>query len=187
VAERGPLSALRGATPPSRNHLSYASKHCDAARAEKLFWAVLAHLQVLSPGFARRGKQPGYGRRFHRAIHVADNTTLQLVVSCMDWAKHRRRKATANCHLGLDLQSFLPRFAILGSARDADNRRARALCAGLREGEIAAFDKAYTDYGHFGELTQRGIWWVTRAKEGFERGRCGLALHHRRFRDAEVL
>jgi hypothetical protein len=84
----------------------------------------------------------------------------------MDWAKHRRRKAAAKCHLRLDLQSFLPRFAILGSARDADNSRARELCAGLREGEIAVFDKAYTDYGHFRELTRRGVWWVTRAKEG---------------------
>jgi hypothetical protein len=34
---RGPLSALRGATPPSRNNLSYANKHRDAALAERLF------------------------------------------------------------------------------------------------------------------------------------------------------
>jgi len=164
---RGPLSVLRGATPPSRNNLSYANKHRDAALAERLFWAMLAQLQASSPGFARGGKPAGYLRRFRRAIHVVDSTTLQLVVSCMDWAKHRRRKAAAKCHLRLDLQSFLPRFAILGSARDADNRRARELCAGLREGEIAVFDRAYTDYWHFWELTQRGVWWVTRAKEGF--------------------
>jgi hypothetical protein len=164
---RGALSALRGATPPSRNNLSYANKHRDAALAEKLFWAMLAHLQSLTPSFAQGGKQGGYLHRFRRTIQVVDSTTLRLVVSCMDWAKHRRRKAAAKCHLRLDLQSFLPRFAILGSAREADNRRARELCAGLREGEIAVFDKAYTDYWHFWELTQRGIWWVTRAKEGF--------------------
>lgn len=163
---RGPLAALRGATPPSRNNLSYASKHRDAALAEKLFWAMLAHLQELSPGFAHGGRQKGYLRRFHRAIHLVDSTTLQLVVSCMDWAKHRRRKAAAKCHLRLDLQSFLPRFAIVGSARPADNHYSRELCAGLRAGEIAVFDKAYTDYGHFGDLTRRGIWWVIRAKEG---------------------
>lgn len=164
---RGPLSALRAATPPSRNNLSYANKHRDAALAEQLFWAMLKHLQASSPGFARGGRLPGYLRRFHRAIHAVDSTTLQLVVSCMDWAKHRRRKAAAKCHLRLDLQSFLPRFAILSTAGQADNRRARELCAGLREGEIAVFDKAYTDYRHFWELTERGIWWVTRAKEGF--------------------
>jgi hypothetical protein len=37
----------------------------------------------------------------------------------LDWAKHRRRKATAKCHLRLDLQSFLPRFILLDSARHA--------------------------------------------------------------------
>ena len=164
---RGPLSALRGATPPSRNNLSYANKHRDAALAEKLFWTMLAHLHALRPSFARGGKAAGYVRRFRRTIQIVDTTTLRLVICCMDWAKHRRRKAAAKCHLRLDLQSFLPRFAILGSAREADNRRARELCAGLRDGEIAVFDKAYTDYWHFWELTQRGVWWVTRAKEGF--------------------
>ena len=169
---RGPLSALRGATPPSRNNLSYANKHRDAALAEKLFWRMLSHLHTLTPSLARGGKAAGYVRRFRRTIQIVDTTTLRLVVSCMDWAKHRRRKAAAKCHLRL--QSFLPRFAILSSAREADNRRARELCAGLRQGEIAVFDKAYTDYWHFWELTQRGVWWVTRAKEGLAHEVVGL-------------
>ena len=48
----GPLSAIRGATAPSRNNLSHANKRRDAALAERLFWSVLEHLQNLSPGFA---------------------------------------------------------------------------------------------------------------------------------------
>jgi hypothetical protein len=163
---RGALVTLRAATPPSRNNLSYANKHRDAALAEQLFWAMLEHLQALTPSFGCAGQRPGYLRRFRRAIQLIDSTTLQLVVSCMDWAKHRRRKAAAKCHLRLDLQSFLPRFAILGTARAADTGRARELCAGLRAGEIAVMDKGYTDYAHFWDLTERGVWWVTRAKEG---------------------
>jgi hypothetical protein len=163
---RGPLAALRAATPPSRNNLSYANKHRDAALAEQLFWAMLTHLQSATPSFGRAGQRPGYLRRFRRAIHVIDSTTLPLVVSCMDWAKHRRRKAAAKCHLRSDLHSFLPRFAILGTARVSDTGRARELCAGLRDGEIAVMDKGYTDYAHFWDLTRRGVWWVTRAKEG---------------------
>ena len=74
----GPLSALRGATAPSRNNLSHANKRRDAALAERLFWAVLDHLQKLSPGFAagRRGK--GLARRFRRVIHVVDSSTIAL-------------------------------------------------------------------------------------------------------------
>ena len=98
-------------------------------------------------------------------IHLVDSTTLQLVAQCLDWAKHRRRKAAAKCHLRLNLQSFLPRFAIVDTARHSDAKKAWELCAGLRAGEIVIFDKAYLDLRHLFELFQRGVSWVTRAKE----------------------
>lgn len=164
---RGPLATLRGATPPSRNNLSHANRHRDATLAEQLFWKVLAHLQSLHPPFAR-GPRPRLAHRLRRAIHVVDATTIQLVASCLDWAKHRRRKAAAKCHLRLDLQSFLPRFAIIDTARHHDARRAREVCAGIRAGEIVIFDKAYVDFSHLFELTQRGVLWVTRAKDNLQ-------------------
>jgi len=164
----GPLSALRGATPPSRNNLSHANKVRDAAMAERLFWAVLEHLGEVSPRFVSGKAGKGLMRRLKRKIHLVDSTTIQLIASCMDWAKHRRRKAAAKCHVRLDLQSFLPRFAIVDTARDADAKRARELCAGIRAGEIAIFDKAYVDFGHLGELAERGVIWVTRAKENLQ-------------------
>ncbi len=161
----GPLSAIRGATPPSRNNLSYANRHRDATLSERLFWEVYEHLGEICPKFVsgRAGKK--FARRFQRTIHVVDSTTIELVASCMDWAKHRRRKAAAKCHLRLDLQSFLPRFAIIDTAREADAKRAREVCADIKEGEIAIFDKAYVDFGHLGDLELRGVVWVTRAKE----------------------
>jgi Domain of unknown function (DUF4372) len=113
---RGLLASVRGAVPPSRNNLSHANRQRDAAMAEKLFWAVLEHLQGLSPGFARGHRGRGLAHRFRRTIHVVDSTTIQLVASCLDWAKHRQRKAAAKCHLRLDLPSFLPRFAIIDTA-----------------------------------------------------------------------
>lgn len=164
----GPLSTLRGATPPSRNNLSHANKHRDASMAEQLFWGVLEHLRSLDRGFARGGRGQGLTRRFRRAIHVVDSTTIQLIASCMDWAKHRRRKAAAKCHLRLDLHSFLPRFAIVDTARHHDNKRAREMCAGIRAGEIVLFDKAYVQFLHLWELLQRGVFWVTRAKDNLQ-------------------
>ena len=161
----GPLSSLRGATPPTRNTLSHANKVRPAEMAEKLFWAVFEHLGKLSPQFisGRAGKR--FARRFKRAIHVVDSTTIQLIASCMDWAKHRRRKAAAKCHLRLDLQSFLPRFAIVDTAKHNDAKRARELCAGIKPGEIVIFDKAYVDFSHLADLSMRLVFWVTRAKE----------------------
>jgi hypothetical protein len=164
----GPLSAIRGATPPSRNGLSSANRERPAALAEQLFWKTLEHLQSISPAFGsgRAGKRLAH--RFKNAIHVVDSTTLQLVASCMDWAKHRRRKAAAKCHLRLDLHSFLPRFALIDTARDNDAKRAREVCAAIREGEIVLFDKAYVDFAHLHGLEERGVWWVTRAKDNLQ-------------------
>ena len=164
----GPLSAIRGATAPTRNNLSHANKVRDPVLAEKLFWAVYEHLGKLSPRFVSGKAAQRFARRFKRAIHVVDSTTIQLIASCMDWAKHRRRKAAAKCHLRLDLQSFLPRFAIIDTAREADAKRARELCAGIKEGEIVIFDKAYVDFDHLWGLAQRGVFWVTRAKENLQ-------------------
>ena len=135
------LCAMRGATPPNRNTRSHANQERDCTLAEKLFWKRLEHLQGQHPGFARGGKK-SLAWRFRRAIQIVDATTIQLVANCIPWAKHRRRKAAAKCHLRLDLLSFLPRFAIVDTAGEHDSVRAPELCAGLREGEIAIFDRA---------------------------------------------
>ena len=83
----------------------------------------------------------------------------------MDWAKHRRRKAAAKCHMQLNLQTFLPQFAIVKNASTHDSTEAYQLCNNLKSGEIAVFDKAYVDFKHLAELDKRGIFWVTRAKD----------------------
>lgn len=158
------LFAMRGAKPPARNTLSHANKERDCVLAQNLFWRMLEHLQSQSPGFGRGGKKT-LAWRFRRAIHIVDATTIQLIANCISWAKHRRRKAAAKCHLRLDLQSFLPRFAIVETAGEHDSVRAPALCAGLREGEIVLFDKAYLHFAHLWDLTSRGVYWVTRAKD----------------------
>jgi hypothetical protein len=164
----GWLARIRGATPPSRNGLSHANKHRDALLPEKLFWQVLAHLQSLQPAFGTGRRFRGLSRRFKRVIHVVDSTTIQLIASCLDWAKHRRRKAAAKCHLRLDLQSLLPRFAIVDTARDNDNARAREVCAGIRAGEIVLFDRADVDFAHLFGLLVRGVFWVTRTKTNLQ-------------------
>jgi len=180
----GPLSSLRGATPPNRNTLSHANKVRPAAMAEELFWAVFEHLGNLSPAFISGKAGKRFARKFKRTIHLVDSTTIPLIASCMDWARHRRRKAAAKCHLRLDLQSFLPRFAIVDTARHNDARRARELCAGVKAGEIVIFDKAYVDFEHLADLSMREVFWVTRAKDNlslrvvrcFQHGAAGKIL-----------
>lgn len=163
----GPLSAIRGATPPTRNNLSHANRVRPAAIAEGLFWGTLDHLRSVSAGFGQR-RFPGKLRKLKRSISLLDSTVIELVANCMDWAGHRRRKAAAKCHVRLDFETLLPKFVVVNVAREHDNVRAREASAGLKKGEILVMDRGYVDLKHFADLSERGIVWVTRMKQGME-------------------
>ena len=166
-ANRAAMSSIRGAVPPSRNGLSHANKTREPKMAEELFWAMLAHFERLQPGFGGV-KFRRLPRRFKRTVYALDSTTIKLFANCMDWAKHRRRKAAAKLHLRLNLESFLPAVAIVDSAKGHDSTKAHQLCAGLKDGEIAVFDMAYIDYAHLFGLNERGVLWVSRVKESMK-------------------
>jgi hypothetical protein len=112
--------AAFGLTPPSRNNLSNSNKVREAKFAELVFWRTLAHLQHGDASFGRHRPGGHAGRsllhRFKVRIHAVDSTVMELVANCMNWAKHRRRKAAAKMHLRLGLNSFLPTFAIVDPA-----------------------------------------------------------------------
>lgn len=134
--------------------------------AKELFFETLNHFETQSPGFSKgpKNRKRGVPRRFKQTIHAVDSSTIKLVANNMDWAKHRRRKAAAKLHLRMNVRSFLPGFAIVQEAKQADNKKARELCAHIEPGEIVVFDKAYVDYEHLGDLARRGVNWVSRAK-----------------------
>lgn len=161
---RGVLPTLRGATPPSRNGLSHANKVRDSKMAKDLFYETLADLTSTFPKFGRMDSAFKLSRKIKRTINIVDSTTIPLFANCMSWAKHRRRKAAAKCHMVLDAQTFLPRFVVIKTAKSSDAVMARELCNPLRDGEIVTFDKAYVHFAHLNELTHRGIFWISRAK-----------------------
>lgn len=161
---KGALSTLRNATPPSRNGLSHANRVRPASMAKELFHEVLRYLTNRFPQFGRIDTTFKLPRKIKRTINLVDSTTIQLFANCMSWAKHRRRKAAAKCHMLLDAQTFLPRFAVVKNAKSHDAVMAKTLCSGLKDGEFVVFDKAYVDFSHLFELMQRGILWISRSK-----------------------
>ena len=184
----GALRDIRGATPPKRNTLSYANRNRDPQMAEDLFWEVFAHLQSLKSDFGFGHKYAAVPWRFKRLINAVDSTTIKLFTNCIDWARHRRRKAAAKMHLNLNLQSFLPRVVRVKSAKGHDSGEASRLCACLAAGEIAIFDKAYISWTFLFELTKREIFWVTRARDNMDYETVGqhMALKGRIIRDERI-
>ena len=155
---------IRGATPPARNTFSNANRTRDPAMAEALYWKLFAHLQTICPGFTQHGKHAGFIFRLKREIFAMDSTTLQLTLASIDWARHRRRKAAAKCHMRLNIGTFLPTFAVVEDAAHHDSVRADVLCAGMVAGDVLLADRAYVDLEFLAGLEVRSVFFVLRPK-----------------------
>jgi len=155
---------IRGATPPARNTFSNANRTRDPALAEALYWKLFAHLQEICPGFTQYQKHSGFIFRLKRGIFAMDSTTLQLTLASIDWARHRRRKAAAKCHMRLNIGTFLPTFAVVEDAAHHDSVRADVLCAGMVEGDVLLADRAYVDLEFLASLNARSVFFVLRPK-----------------------
>ncbi len=159
------LNRVRGAQAPKRNTFSNANRTRDPKIAETLYWAVFEHLSHACPSFVKYNRHQGFIGRLKRDIFALDSTTLQLALNCIDWARHRRKKAAAKTHLLLDVGSRLPAFAVVDDAAHHDSKYASRLCDGLKDGDVLLADRAYVKLSFLNELSQRGVNFVLREKE----------------------
>ena len=159
------LGKIKNSTPPKRNTFSHANRTRDPAIAEKIFWEFLDHIKETYPDFAYDKKHSGFLARIKRSIFAIDSTTLQLALSCIDWAKHRRKKAAAKTHMCLNIGNGLPSFAVVDKAASHDSTRAEDICVKLKEGDILLADRAYVKFDFLHSLSDRGIYFVLREKK----------------------
>ncbi len=129
-----------------------------------LYWQMLSYLQGVCPDFTQYGKHAGFIFRMKRDIFAMDSTTLQSTLASIDWARHRRRKAAAKCHLRLNIGTFLPTYTVVEDATHHDSVRAAALCAALVAGDVVLADRAYVDLRFLWDLNHRGVFFVLRPK-----------------------
>jgi len=116
---------------------------------EQLFWEMLKHLanchRVLSAARRASGSATLQAENpRHRQYH--DPLIARAWIGAASAAE-----GGGQVSLRLDLQSFLPRFAIIdtGARRDVNGLGG---VRGIKAGEIGIFDKAYVDFGHLWDL-----------------------------------
>ena len=80
-----------------------------------------------------------------------------------DWAKYKRAKGAAKIHMVLDNEGHLPHFAVITDGKQSDQAVARTLR--FEEGTILAIDRGYVDHAWWQELTDNGVYFVTRFKK----------------------
>jgi hypothetical protein len=159
AASEGKLRHLGLPEAPSRSTLAYANEHRPWQLYETIFQQLLAQCRALAV------QQSGGRRKFrfkHKLISM-DATVIDLCASVFDWARFRRTKGAVKLHLLLDHDGFLPYYAVVTEGKQHEVRIARQLQ--YEPGTLLVMDRGYTDYGWFADLTQQGVFFVTRLKD----------------------
>ena len=91
-----------------------------------------------------------------------DATSIDLCASLFDWAKFKRTKGAVKLHMVLDNEGYLPCFAVITDGKSHDVTVGRTLR--FQRGTIVAMDKGYVDYRWWNQMTEDGVYFVTRFK-----------------------
>ncbi|MGA7624382.1 MAG: IS4 family transposase [Candidatus Acidiferrales bacterium] len=166
AASEGKLRHLGLPTAPSRSTLAYANEHRPWQLHRTVFEQLLAKCQMLVASQPETRKKRKF--RFKNPLLSLDATVIDLCATMFDWAKFRLTKGAVKLHLLLDHDGYLPSFAVITEGKKHEVRVARQLRFG--PGAILVFDRGYTDYEWFTNLTKQAVYFVTRLKENADYG-----------------
>jgi hypothetical protein len=150
----GKLAHL-GIEAPSRTTLSYANAHRPWALYEHVFYQLLARCRAVA-GVKKF--------RFKNKLVSLDATVIDLCAEMFPWATFRRTKGAVKLHFTLDHDGYLPTALVIteGKRHEVTVARQQAFAPGT----ILILDRGYVDFDWFARLTETGVFFVTRLKEG---------------------
>ena len=142
-----------GVAKLTRSNLSRINETKPYALYEALFGKLLHRCQALAPH---------HNFRFKNRLYSLDASTVDLCLSMFPWANFRTTKGAIKLHVGLNHNGYLPEFVTVTEGKNHDVTVGRTLK--FPKGSIVAIDKGYNDYGWYKQLTEKGIFFVTRLK-----------------------
>ena len=142
-----------GSATLSRSNLSRINEDKPYSLYEALFGKLLSRCQ---------GQVPGHSFRFNNPLYSLGASTIDLCLSVFPWADFRTTKGAIKLHVGLNHAGYLPEFFTVTEGKCHDVTVGRTLS--FPKGSIVAIDKGYNDYAWYKQLTDKGIFFVTRLK-----------------------
>ena len=142
-----------GSAKLSRSTLSRINEDKPYALYEALFGRLLSRCQ---------GKAPAHDFRFKNPLYSLDASTIDLCLSVFPWAEFRTTKGAIKLHVGLNHEGYLPEFVTVTEGKTGDVTIGRTLQ--FPKGSMVAIDRGYNDYAWYNQLTEKGIFFVTRLK-----------------------
>ena len=157
-ASEGKLRHLGLPEAPARSTLAYANSHRPWQLFETVFQGLLADCQKRL-GVAKAGAKLGLPGK----LLSLDATVIDLCAAVFDWAQFRTTKGAVKLHLLLDHDGYLPSYAVITEGKVHEIQVARQLK--LQRGTMLVFDRGYSDYAWFQQLSEEGVHFVTRLKD----------------------
>lgn len=142
-----------GSAKLSRSNLSRINNDKPYELYESLFGKLLARCQSVVPGHK-------FG--FKNSLYALDASTIDLCLDMFPWADFKTTKGAVKLHVGLNQAGYLPEFVTITDGKSHDVTVGRTLQ--FPKGSIVAIDKGYNDYAWYKQLTDGGIYFVTRLK-----------------------
>ena len=142
-----------GSAKLTRSNLSRINEDKPYALYEALAGKLLNRCQGMAPGRKFRFKNP---------LYSLDASTIDLCLSVFPWASFRSTKGAIKLHVGLNHDGYLPEFVTITEGKTSDVEMGRALA--FPSGSIVVVDRGYNDYDWYNQLTEKGIFFVTRLK-----------------------
>ena len=153
-----------GSAKLTRSNLARMNENKPYSLHEALFGKLLRHCQHLTPG---------HKFCFKNALYSLDASTIDLCLSAFPWTDFRTTKGAIKLHVGLNHSGYLPEFTVITEGKTTDIEVGRTLA--FPTGSIMAMDRGYMDYAWFNQLTNKGIYFVTRLKSN---ARYKVIEHH---------
>src|SRR3989338_2468468 len=142
-----------GIKPIHRSTLAYANEHRSHELFKKIFLAMLSKCEAIAPKHKFKFKNP---------LYTIDATIISLCLSLYDWAKFRTAKGAIKLHVKLNHSGYLPNFMVMTPGKVHETQIAPSIP--LDKGDVAIFDKGYTDFKWYKSLDAKGVFFVTRIK-----------------------
>ena len=148
-----------GLSPVCRSTLSDANNRRDYRIFEDLFYHLLSRCKSLTPK---------HKFRFKNELHSIDATTIDLCLSVFPWAKFRKAKGAIKLHCQYDHSGALPSFIVATDGKQHEARIMKEHEFPLLPDSIVSVDRGYLDFKWLYSLTQKRVYFVTRAKKNFK-------------------
>ena len=136
-----------------RTTLSRANKNLSSGFFEALFGKLYARCQQSSPT---------HRFRFKSKLFSLDASLLDVSMKVFPQAEYNKMKGAYKLHVGLDHDGLIPAFAAVTLGKVGDQTQAKLMK--FPKGSVLVFDKGYADYAWHNQLTNKGIFWVTRIR-----------------------